>query len=66
MSENSCAGSAGVRINELARDNTMAEEGLAIREVGVRLASVGGGVEPARGGQYGVEDLELGRTSRPG
>ena len=47
--EDNGAGGAGVCIDELTRDDTVAEEGLTIGEVCVRLASVGGGIEPAGG-----------------
>ena len=47
MTEDGGAGVSEVRVDELAGNDAMAEEGLSIREVGVGEAGVGGGIVPA-------------------
>lgn len=47
VSEDGCAGVAVVGVDELVGDYAVAVEGLAVCEVCVGLAGVGGGVEPA-------------------
>ena len=50
-------GVARVGVDELAGDDAVAIEGLAVREVGVGEACVGGGVQPAVFGQFGFGEL---------
>ena len=38
---------AEIGVDELARDDAVTEEGLAVGEMGVGLSSVGGGIVPA-------------------
>ena len=57
-------GSAGICVYELPGDNAVPEEGLTVGEVGVRLASIGGGVVP-RGNKYVSGGSRRGSTHQP-
>lgn len=51
MAEDGGRGVAEVGVDQLTRDNAVTVEGLTVREVGVGLAGVGGGVVPASLGE---------------
>lgn len=47
MPEDGGAGVAEIGVDELSRDNPMAVEGLAVGEMGIRLASIGRSIVPS-------------------